>query len=187
MYDGDGWSCQSTVKTPTTALLDNGNTISINDKVLMADWPIFIAWESSDFDKFTPKAAPLLTGAPSAATSSSAFTPSRTSPSTPTKSQAAPQKSEQKSSGGLSSGAEAGIGVGAAAIGLAIVALVVWYLMKRRGRQKDPEYSTADVEYKQAPSELDGFVLHEAHGASKPAELHRSPIVAELSADWHRQ
>lgn len=189
LYDGDGWSCQSIVQTPTTALLDDGTPVSITSKVLMADWPIFIAWESADFDKFTPKAAPLLKAAPSAPTSSSAFTPSRTSTPSPTQTRLhnATPVSKQRSDGGLSVGAEAGIGVGAAAIVLAAAAFVVLYFVRRKRRRQEPSgYSAAEFQYKQAPSELDGVVRYEAHGAAKPAELHRSPIVAELSADWHR-
>ena len=42
---------------------------------------------------------------------------------------------EQSSSGGLSNGAQAGIGVGVAVVGLVVIALVVWLIMRRRRGQ----------------------------------------------------
>lgn len=80
------WGCASTVATPTTVALDENTSFEVSTTIVVEDWPVFVGWQSSDLNLFTPASAPILarttdTASPSrssAASKTGAPTPSRT-------------------------------------------------------------------------------------------------------------
>lgn len=92
------------------------------------DWPLNMAWGTTDLDKFTPASAPLVltqvTGKPS---------------------------SETQPSDGLSTGVKAGIGAGVALLVLALIALIACLLiMRRRRAERRAEESRREMESREA-------------------------------------
>ena len=45
------------VDTPTTVALEN-TFVKVSSRILVADWHMFVAWQSPDLDRFTPASAP---------------------------------------------------------------------------------------------------------------------------------
>lgn len=106
----------------------------------------------------------------------------------------ASDQNDDDSSGGLSTGAQAGIGVGVAIAGLAIIAAIVFFCLRRRKSNKitkpksDPEAEqmtqNQDYRYAAVPA-YPGSPSNQAQGDHKqpmPYELNPEQRVEELGA-----
>lgn len=160
--------------TPTTVVLAENTFVKTSGHILVADWPIFIAWQSSDLNHFTPASAPLLTATPMP---TAAPTPvSSTSPiSSKTRVPMSTESPHHHS--GTSTDTEAGIGVGVAVTGLTIIAILIAWLVSRKKRQSGPREAPVETVLKHKHSELDGQAIFE-RGVT-------TPYRAELPTSWH--
>ncbi|TKA83068.1 hypothetical protein B0A55_00928 [Friedmanniomyces simplex] len=193
-------SCEATLgntyasnEAPTMVV--SNRTVQYSNAFTAFASTIAVAWALTDLDRYTPASAPTYTteltaatggsnfaesAASNSATSTSATLSSASAPS-PTQSGSSPPSPTQTNTS-LSVGAKAGIGVGASLGGLALVALGVWLLLRRR-----KSHAGGEVNYVDGKAELPGEgagkqspkagelstrgEIHEFRGDGRPAEL----------------
>ena len=140
-----------------------------------------MTWASSDLNKFTPASAPL-NQIPAGVSASATLTDATSRPLAPLNSASTTPSSAPSSS--LSIGAKAGIGVGVAVGAIAVIAAIVWFLLRRRKRRKEengqPTFEKAELhgetvntkqpEVKRNELGLDGHI-HEIGSVDKPVEV----------------
>lgn len=135
--DGFSWkdwqACKSEAHSTTIMAINENTNKTITPPYILADWPLIIAWDSSNLDTFTPASAPL---------------PSVFREAT---------SGDSSSSGGLSTGVKAGIGAGIGVGVLVLIALFVFLLIfRRKHRQRqvaeqDPGRFSYDGHYAKPP------------------------------------
>jgi hypothetical protein len=140
------YSCGKTFSTRTTIFLDYTGIVphtTIVDSFFWADSPQTVAWASSDLDRFTPASLPSKIAREATSLKSDySLQPSRGSGAP-----AIPAESSSPASS-LSTGAQAGIGVGAAVVGIAIGALLMWFFVRKRSRRHNRSHVQEELEHR---------------------------------------
>ena len=126
--------------TATTVALDETTNQTVTTPVFVADWPILVAWQSSDLAKFTPASAPLLPVAATAAQSRcKASMPSRTGT-------ISDQTEATDCHPGLSAGAKVGIGVGVTLAAVVLLGIIAAFLYRRKRHQRIPQDEIPEID-----------------------------------------
>lgn len=157
--------CAKIVTTPTLVVVDS-LTITRTKPFVAGEYPIEVAWQTSDLDSFTPASAPLL----------KAVEPTNTS-----------QNSESTSSS-LSTGTKASIAVGSIFGLLLLVALAILLARARKHHIKRTEGRSMAAplgdSVMPAKVESDSRAIFEANEDCNPAEADFSHMRVELEGDW---
>lgn len=173
--------------------------------------PISVAWQESDLEFFEPKSAPLLAlrsagiTIPSSASVSGSLgatgstevtrtiglEPGATGSST--RGATANASSSSSAGEGLSTGAAAGIGVGATVVGLMVIGIFAWLVLKRFKVSRRERKSSLVTEERVAPFyastgpslvEADNRPIVEAPADARRHEADGLPVRAELDAGF---
>ena len=191
-------ACQTVFSTPTVVALNDYTNVSMSTPFTALDWPIVVAWETSDLSSFMPQSAPLrrttyqrfLTTIPGASSMSAArqqpMSPSRsTAPVTPGSSSRSYGQSSQ-----MSTGAKAGIAIGASLVLLVLVAIPVMLIMRRRRiGPKHPSSTNSgastDSSSNTGKAEMESCHVCEVNGIPRPAEADDKHARVEMDSNWH--
>ena len=189
-------ACQTVFSKPTVVALNDYTNVSMSTPFTALDWPIVVAWETSDLSSFTPQSAPLrrttyqrfLTTIPGASSLSAApqqpMSPSKpTAPVTPGSLPGTQGQSLQ-----MSTGAKAGIAIGAFSALLLTVAILIMLVRRRRRTYLVKSYPadsaiSADQPSNARKAEMESRHVCEVNGIPRPAEADDKHARAEMDGD----